>query len=329
MIILRRIPPRPVRWRAPVAAIGIFDGVHRGHQAILLRAVHRAVRLGGTPAAVTFHPHPLTILAPRLVPSMLLSLDERLRLFASCGIRATLVIPFTQSFSRWSPETFVRKLLVERLHVREVVIGHDFGFGRGRSGSVETLKEFGRRLGFQVHVVPPFRLGGERIASHRIREVIRQGDLAQAARLLGHPSMAMGRVVRGRGRGVGLGFPTANLKVEAGVLPPVGVYAVWARVEGRRKIRPGMANLGYRPTFDRRSGHPLLEVHLFGEDRPLYGRRLEVAFVRRLRPEKKFSSPAALGRQLALDARRARQALKGKPLPQNGLTDSEPLIQRG
>ena len=319
MVVLRYIPLRPLHYPSPVAAIGIFDGVHRGHQAILRRAVRRAKAIRGTPMAITFEPHPLAVLAPQYVPTMLLSLNQRLNGFAASGIRLALVVPFTQSFSRWSPEAFVRRVLVERLRVREVVVGHDFGFGVGRSGSIDTLKAFGREFGFRVHVAPPFRLSGKRISSHQIRSIIQKGRVEQAARLLGRPPTVVGRVVRGEGRGAKLGFPTANIEeVEAGVLPPVGVYAVRVRVDGAACTYAGMANLGFRPTFTRsfprkresdprfrEDDKPLLEIHLFGVKHPLYGRRLEVAFLNYLRPERRFPSPQALARQLARDARRA------------------------
>ncbi len=307
MNVLRRLPTRPLRRSSPVAAIGIFDGVHRGHQAILKKAARRASFLKGTPAAITFFPHPLTVLAPALVPSLLLSLEQRLKAFQRCGIRVALVIPFTKAFSRLSPQDFVEQILVERLKVREVVVGHDFGFGKGRLGTVDTLRALGGQFGFKVHVVAPIRVGGERISSRRIRDLIREGKLSKASQLLGRPVTAVGRVVRGTRRGKNLGFPTANLKVEAGVLPSVGVYAVRGQVNGRRYT--GMANVGFRPTFEGPSSHasPLLEVHLFGVTRSLYGQHLEVAFLKRLRSERRFPSAWALTRQLILDARRARE----------------------
>ncbi|MBI3333855.1 MAG: riboflavin biosynthesis protein RibF [Candidatus Omnitrophica bacterium] len=313
--------------KRPVAAIGIFDGVHRGHQAILRRAKARAGAVGGTAMAITFYPHPAAVLAPGREPPLLLSLAKRLEAFASLGIGTVLVIPFTRSFSRWPPRRFVQRLLVDRLKVREVVVGHDFGFGHGRSGSVDTLRQLGREFGFKVHAVPPVKVTGERISSRRIRELIRQGSLSKAARFLGRPVSVEGRVIRGTGRGRRIGFPTANVKVEAGVLPPTGVYAVAARI-GRRRYS-GMANLGLRPTFNRGTLHkgtvhsargvslngaspllPLLEVHLFDLHRSLYGRRLEVAFLKRLRPERRFRSAEALARQLSLDAIRAKRGFR-------------------
>ncbi len=312
MRILRRIPPRPPRLSAPVAAIGIFDGVHRGHQAILKKALERARALRGTAVAITFDPHPIAVLRPAQVPPMLSSLEQRLRRFAALGIRWVLVVPFTRSFSRWGPEKFVRHLLVKRLRAREVVVGHDFGFGAGRKGNVRTLRRLGQRYGFQVHAVPPVRGGGERISSGSLRRLVQSGRLREARRRLGWPVTVVGRVVHGAHRGKSLGFPTANLRIEAGVPPPTGVYAVRTRCGSR--VWRGTANLGFRPTFEEDvSGvqhAPLLEVHLFGRRQSLYGRRLEVALVQRIRSERRFPSPHALVLQLTRDARRARAILR-------------------
>lgn len=315
MRVLREIPKHPLFFQNVVTAIGIFDGVHLGHQAILKKAVSRARALSGTAAAVTFHPHPLSVLKPSLVPDPLLSLEDRLKVFEELGIQAALVIPFTRSFSRWSHQDFIRRLLVKVLSVREVVVGHDFGFGRGRRGSVSTLRLLGAEAGFKTHVVAPVRVAGHRVSSAGIREKIRQGELNGAAASLGRPVFVVGRVVRGSGRGKRLGVPTANLRVMAGVLPREGVYAVRAQVHGR--WYGGMANLGVRPTFDGGKGKeaPLLEVHLFGQHRSLYGAELKVQFVRRLRAERRFPSPKALIRQLARDATRAEALLRKAKLP--------------
>ena len=320
MKVFRRIPSGVRISRPVVAAIGIFDGIHRGHQAILEKAVRRARTLRGGAAAVTFYPHPLTVLNPKLVPDLLLSLEERLEIFATLGIRLAVVIPFTRSFSGWSPEKFVERVLVQGLRVREVVVGHDFGFGKGRRGTVKTLEELGRSAGFKTHVVSPVRIRRERISSRRIRELICRGNLAQAQRFLGRPVTVTGQVVRGANRGRQLGFPTANLKLKGVVLPPVGVYAVGVRLDGRQ--RPGMANLGFRPTFQRVKGegskvkeiqpphHPILEVHLFDLKRALYGQLLRVTFVTRIRSERRFASPEALREQLVKDAHRAQAVLR-------------------
>ena len=296
MVVHRRIPRFPLKGLPACAALGIFDGVHPGHRAILRKAVSVAKARGSTPTAVTFHPHPLRVLRPRFAPPLLMPLEKRLQAISACGIRLALVIPFTRSFSRWSPERFAKELLVKRLRVRDVVVGANFRFGAGRRGSVSTLQRLGARHGFKVHVIAPVRLKGERVSSSRLREWIRQGRISLARRLMKASVTVTGRVVRGAGRGRKLGFATANLKVESGVLPPAGVYAV----------RGGMANIGFRPTFPGRAVSPLLEVHLFGRKGSLYGRRLEVEFLRRLRGERRFSSPGALSRQLSVDARRAK-----------------------
>ncbi|MBI3312157.1 MAG: riboflavin biosynthesis protein RibF [Candidatus Omnitrophica bacterium] len=296
-----------------VAAIGIFDGVHRGHRRILAKAVERARRLKGAAVAVTFDPHPLAVLNPPQAPSRLISLEDRLQAFAGCGVQAAVVIRFTRSFSRWSPERFVREVLVRRLAVSEVVVGHDFRFGVRRAGTPDTLRALGKKQGFRTWVIPPFRSGKERISSRRIRELIAMGDLRRAARYLGRPVSIQGRVVRGAGRGARLGFATANLKVESGLLPPVGVYAVEAGIDGCE--RSGMANIGFRPTFKKVRSTPnsslptppLLEVHLFKIRKSLYGKLLAVRFLQRLRSERKFRSPEALRRQLQADARQAKR----------------------
>ena len=306
MVVLRRVPRRPLKRVSSVVALGLFDGVHRGHQAILKKAS----------TAVTFHPHPLSVLHPAAAPPLLMPLEQRLEAFSRCGIKTALVIPFTRSFSRRSPEWFVEEILVRCLKARKVVVGFNFRFGHQRRGTVKTLERLGRRHGFKVHAVAPVRFHGVRVSSGKLREWIRQGKLRQARRLMKGPAIVVGKVVHGAGRGKGLGFATANLKVESGLLPPVGVYAVRARInKGTRYKVPGtwysgMANLGFRPTFKKKGTSlktaPFLEAHLFSFHLPLYGKRLEVEFVRWLRAERRFPSPRALSRQLLIDARRVR-----------------------
>lgn len=290
-----------------VVAIGIFDGVHRGHQAILRYAVRRAKALRATPAALTFYPHPAVVVAPEYAPRLLLSLSQRLEAFRRLGIACPEVLKFTRAVSRWTPEQFVENLLVKRLHACEVVVGHDFGFGHKRSGTVEKLKEMGRRYGFKVHVVGPVLVAGKRVASRMIRTLIASGDLGTASKYLGHPPFVTGRVVRGAGRGKKFGIPTANVQVETGILPPNGVYAVWMQWPGSKLVK-GVANLGVRPTVDHRpSESPILEVHLFARRVPsLRGRQAQVFFGKHLRPEKKFRSIEMLLRQIEKDCQAAR-----------------------
>lgn len=297
----------------PVVAIGIFDGVHRGHQAIVARAVRRARALRTVPIALTFWPHPAAIVAPWRVPPMLLSLDQRRAAFAEHGIARTVVLPFTKALARQTPEQFVDGVLVGRLRAQEVVVGHDFRFGRGRAGTIETLRALAGRRGIRVHVVPPVRVGGVRVSSRLLRRAIQLGRLATVQRYLGRPPTVTGRVVRGAGRGKRIGVPTANVAVDAGVLPPTGVYAVRARWDGT--WRPGVANLGWRPTVDHRQlAAPVLEVHLLIPRVPaLRDRRLDVAFIRRLRAERRFPSVAALAAQIHRDIIAAGEMSDGGP----------------
>jgi len=300
----------------PVVAIGIFDGVHRGHQTILGRAVRRARALRTQPIALTFFPHPATVVAPWRVPPLLLSLDQRRAAFAACGLARTVVLRFTKAFARQTPEQFVERVLVRRLRAREVVVGHDFRFGRHRAGTVETLRALARPHGMRVHVVSPVRVGRVRVSSKIIRRAMARGRLQTVRRYLGRPPTVVGRVVRGAGRGKRVGIPTANVAVAAGVLPPTGVYAVRARPLGPQAYPtgpwwPAVANLGWRPTVERR--HPVaptLEVHILRPYvPPLRGRTLEVAFVQRLRPERRFPSVAALVAQIHRDILAARRCL--------------------
>ncbi|MBI4227124.1 MAG: riboflavin biosynthesis protein RibF [Candidatus Omnitrophica bacterium] len=296
----------------PVVAIGIFDGVHRGHQAILARAVRRAQVLNATPIALTFWPHPAVVVAPWRVPPMLLSLDQRKAAFAACGIARTVVLRFTRAVARQTPEQFVGGVLARRLRAREVVVGHDFRFGHGRAGTIDTLRMLARRHGIRVHVVPPVRIDGVRVSSRIIRRAIQLGRLATVRRYLGRPPTVVGCVVRGAGRGQRVGIPTANVAVAAGVLPPPGVYAVRARTRSD-PVRwwGGVANLGWRPTVERRHPTtPTLEVHVLRPRVPsLRGRMLEVAFVRRLRAERRFPSVAALVAQIHRDIAASRRWL--------------------
>ncbi|OGX41611.1 MAG: riboflavin biosynthesis protein RibF [Omnitrophica WOR_2 bacterium RIFCSPHIGHO2_02_FULL_68_15] len=300
----------------PVVAIGIFDGVHRGHRAILGRAVRRARALGTSAVALTFWPHPAVVVAPHRAPPMLLSLDQRLAAFVACGIARTVVLRFSKTFARQAPERFVERVLVRRLRAREVVVGHDFRFGRDRAGTVETLRALARTHGIRVHVVPPVRVRGVRVSSKIIRRAMARGRLSTVRRYFGRPPTVIGRVVRGAGRGKRVGIPTANVAVTAGVLPPPGVYAVQARPLGAAAHPaapwwPAVANLGWRPTVERRHpAAPVLEVHLLRRDvPPLRGRTLEVAFVQRLRPERRFPSVAALVAQIRRDIAAARRRL--------------------
>jgi riboflavin kinase/FMN adenylyltransferase len=300
----------PVDSPGTVLTVGTFDGVHRGHVALLQRVAARATELGLQSVLLTFEPHPLEIVNPAAAPRLLTVGAERLEIIAETGIEYLAVLPFTAALARYTAAQFVDEVLRRRFHVRQLVIGHDHGFGRGREGTPEVLRELGQARGFGVEVVSAVTAGDERvISSTLIRRAVAGGDLVTAAEALGRRYSVSGTVVQGDRRGRLLGFPTANLSSPdpRKLLPPEGVYAV--RVQTPIGPHGGMMNLGPRPTF----GDPerTLEVHLFAEGIDLYGARVRVDFVERLRDTRKFDGVDALVAQLERDADHARRALTG------------------
>ena len=289
-----------------VVAVGVFDGVHRAHQRVIRRAVREAKHLHGTSVVVTFDPDPQEVLDPARAQPQLMPLQARLRALEALGVDWVWVIPFTKSFARMSPDTFVRRVLFRRLRAAVLVVGEAFVFGRNRLGDMELLRRLGSSAGMRVIAVPSMLLAGERISSSRIRRLIALGRLAQARALLGRPPALYGTVVRGAGRGHRLGFPTANIELSSHVLPPRGVYAV--RVAAAvRAPRPGVMNLGVRPTFG--SGPLTCEVHLLDFSGTLRNASLDLALLTRLRGERCFSSAEALRRQIARDVMRAHRMI--------------------
>ncbi len=295
---------------------GNHDGVHLGHVALLARARSLAARLGGARVvALTFHPHPLQLLAPERAPEPLTSIQRREELLLRSGADEVVIARFDEAYARLPAEDFVRRELVERLAARAVVVGADFRFGHLRRGDVQLLREVGAPLDLEVDVVPAVGEGDlARVSSTHVREALRRGDVERAETLLGRPHEFEGTVVAGQRRGRTIGFPTANLADVQVMLPTDGVYAGLARVlgdDGRPSSRAvgAMMNLGSRPTFD--AGRAI-EVHLFDWSRELYGARLRVGLVARLRDEQRFASVEALVAQLGEDARRARERLLGR-----------------
>ena len=287
-----RRPPR----RA-VVTVGVFDGVHRAHQRLIQTAVRWARAIRGTSVAITFDPDPQVVLDPRHAPSLLMPMPARLRCLQTLGVDVVWVIPFTTSFARLAPETFVRTILAARLQARGVVVGETFAFGKDQRGNLDLLKRLGRQLGMRVMALRPVMQGGQPISSSRIRQLVQHGQLTQAQRLLGRPVELSGTVVRGKGLGRQLGFPTANIQVTNHVLPPRGVYQVQLQY-GRRHCG-GVMNLGVRPTFG--PGPLTCEVHLVGFNGTLYGREVTIRLLRRLRDEHRFPTPHALARQIQQD----------------------------
>jgi riboflavin kinase / FMN adenylyltransferase len=293
-----------VRWHNPVLALGNFDGLHRGHMKIIDRVRRRAGERGGTPAAMTFDPHPSRVLRPDKAPPLLMTKEQRLEALSRSGMQGVAVVRFTRELSQWDPETFVRTVLVEWLHVVEVWVGANFLFGHERAGNYSVLRSLGARYGFRAEKIDPVRYKDFVVSSTRIRRLLSEGRVDEAGALLGHHYFIDGSVVRGAGRGRALGFPTANLATPNELLPPAGVYATTATVDG--VVHPSVTNIGLRPTFgdvDR----PVVEAHVLDNSADLYERTVRLSFVQRLRDERAFADVDALKAQIDADCRGARR----------------------
>lgn len=285
--------------RKVCVAIGVFDGVHLGHQQVIRQTLADARQHEGIPVVITFDRHPNAVVAPDRVPSMLYSLPQKLRAIESLGVANTLLIHFDRAFSEQTGEQFIRSLARDFGHLHSVCVGSEFTFGHKRSGNVPLLKQLGAELKFTVHGLAAVSLDGEPVSSTRIREAVRTGDLDAASQMLGREYAIAGSVIRGDQVGRQLGFPTANLDVTGLVLPPNGVYAVHVRVAGHE--HRGALNLGLRPTLASPTPRLQCEVHLLDFAADIYGAELELSFVAKLRDEQKFPSLDALKAQIARD----------------------------
>jgi riboflavin kinase/FMN adenylyltransferase len=295
--------PSP-RWNQPVLALGNFDGLHRGHMKIIDRVRRRAGERGGTPAAMTFDPHPSRVLRPDKAPLLLMTTEQKLEALGRAGMQGVAVVRFTRDLSGWEPEQFVRTVLVEWLHVAEVWVGANFLFGHNRAGTFSVLRTLGARYNFRAEKIDPVRYKDFVVSSTRVRRLLTEGRVDEAAALLGHHFFVDGTVTRGAGRGRGIGFPTANVCTENELVPPTGVYATLATLDG--VVHPSITNVGFRPTFgdvDRVT----IETHVFQFDRDLYGQRLRLSFVQRLRDERTFPDVDALRAQIEADCRSAQR----------------------
>jgi riboflavin kinase/FMN adenylyltransferase len=305
MEIVRGLDAYPSDSPPSVVALGAFDGIHLAHQKILATAVERSRALGVRAVACTFDPHPLTILEPSRAPAPITDLAENLALIAAQGVDTTVVIPFSLDFSRIEPERFVGEVLGGRLKARAVVVGFNHRFGRSARGDAQLLERLAPDYGFAVHVIPPVLVEGTVVSSTAIRQALGAGDVARARSLLGHPYTVRGRVLRGKGRGRQLGFPTANLRPERKLVLAPGVYAARASWDGGSA--GAVVNVGVRPTFG--EGEYWVEAYLLDFSGDLYDTVLTLAFQERIRPERKFPDVEALNSQVAHDVATAGRML--------------------
>lgn len=297
----RELQPGP---RKVCAAIGVFDGVHLGHQQVIRQTLADARQHEALAVVITFDCHPNSIVAPDRVPPMIYSLPQRLRAIASLGVDTALLIHFDRAFSAQTGEAFVRGLARDFGRVHSICVGNEFTFGHQRSGNVALLKTLGQEMKFAVHGLSAVALDGEMVSSTRIREAIRGGDLDAASQMLGRAYSLAGTVVRGDQLGRQLGFPTANLELAGLALPPAGVYAAHANVEGKQW--QAAVNIGRRPTVAQPEAAVQVEAHLLDFNAEIYGKEMEITFVEKLRDERKFPSVAELQTQIQRDITAAR-----------------------
>jgi len=307
MEVLRSIPelgdlPGPL-----FTAIGVFDGVHLGHQAVISTSARHAQEAGGTPVVVTFDPHPAKVLRPEKAPRLITATQHKIALIRDLGVAHLLVVTFDREFANTPPEDFVRQLVRHSNPLREICVGHEWSFGKNRAGNLALLQSLGAENQFNVVGIQPVAVNGTVVSSTAIRRAVETGDFAQAAEMLGREYTILGTVKRGAQLGRQLGFPTANLSAHSEQFPPNGVYAAEARL-GVETFR-GVANLGVRPTVSGDKPERLLELHLFDLNREIYGEDVEVRFTRYLRAEQKFESLDALKAQITRDVAEARTLL--------------------
>jgi riboflavin kinase/FMN adenylyltransferase len=305
MQIIRHIDDPSLGLDGSSVTLGNFDGIHVGHQALIKNAVDDGQRLGLPSAVLTFEPHPLKVLAPERAPKMLLTHKDKMQLLQSLGVDLVVIQHFDRSFAAIGAEEFVRKYLVERLRAKKVWVGKDLRFGKGRAGDIDKLRVWGARLGFDVGMVEPVMVCGERVSSSRIRELIGAGEIAGLQSMLGRCYFVSGKVVSGRRRGREIGFPTANIASRAEIVPCDGIYATLFHLG--ENILPSVTSIGLNPTFG--AGPRTIESYILDFDREIYGESVKLSFIARLRDEKNFASVAALIEQIRLDVAQAEAVL--------------------
>lgn len=315
MILITDLKNIQKKFDKSILTLGNFDGLHLGHQELVRMIIHRAREVGAVSMVVTFRPHPLKILAPEKCPPLISIYEEKIRLFERLGIDVLVKIPFTLEFSSMSPEDFVRDILCNTLGAKEIFVGYNYRFGRGREGDIQKLRTLGEKYGFTVREIEQIAVDGEVISSTKIRTLLRHGDVEHAAKLLGRTYAITGIVVRGDGRGKGLGFPTANIAPKHAIIPADGVYAV--RLVVRERVYDGIANIGMRPTFNKKI--LAIEVHVFNFSEDIYGEDISLCFIRKIREEKKFKGSEALVTQIKSDIETAKEILSSHPA-ENGFS---------
>jgi riboflavin kinase/FMN adenylyltransferase len=295
-------------FTSPVVTIGNYDGLHLGHQAIIKRVIELAKEGKGEAVVLTFEPHPVKFFHPELQIPLITPYRKKMMLLTQYGVDVTINLPFTGEIARMSAKEFIQEIVQRHIGPRWVVVGFNFTFGKGRTGTSEELKKIGESLGFSVEIIPPFHVDGEVVSSTRIRELIARGEIQEANRMLGGNFFMLGRVIHGHARGKGLGFPTANLEITQDLYPNDGVYAATVMVDERRY--DGVVNIGTNPTFD--DEQLAVEVFLFDYQGDLYGKELQVALIDKIRAEQTFPSVELLVHQIEKDIQRAKEILREK-----------------
>jgi riboflavin kinase/FMN adenylyltransferase len=309
MKVLHRLAPLPGEYPKPVASIGNFDGVHLGHQQLMRDLVDRAAKIGGTPTVITFHPHPLQVLAPNNAPRQLQTLEQKLATIESLGIQLAIVVPFDLQLARTSARDFVNDVLCDKLQLKEIYVGPNFAFGHRREGSFNLLKEIGAERGFQVGKIHQVQFRGSRVSSTAVRQAVISGQAGLVRRLLARPYSISGTVIHGTSVGAGIRVPTANMDTVNELIPRKGVYVTLITIGGSRHC--GVTNIGVRPTIGQEGGaRPMtIETHILEFNQNIYDRKVTLEFLVRLRDERRFPNTESLVAQIRKDVRRAERFL--------------------
>ena len=315
MILITDLKNIQKKFDNSILTLGNFDGLHLGHQELVKMIIRRARETGALSMVVTFRPHPLKILAPDKCPPLISIYEEKIKLFERLGIDVLVKIPFTLEFSAMAPGDFVRDVLCGTLGAKEIFVGYNYRFGRGREGDTQTLRSLGEKYGFAVREIEQVAIDGEVVSSTKIRILLGDGDVGYAAKLLGRTYAITGIVVKGDGRGKGLGFPTANIAPKHSIIPADGVYAV--RLVVRERAYDGIANIGMRPTFNKKA--LAVEVHVFDFNEDIYGEDISLYFIKKIREEKRFKGADALVTQIRSDIEVAKEILASHPA-ENGFS---------